>query len=117
MNSSTLQPWTSTITPVDTNTAVIKTVDSTRLVYVQGIFITNTGGSAATYRLHVNQSAATGATTNAIAYDAAIAANTTVFINMQFSPGLPLLKPGATLLGRSSSANNITFLAYGEERV
>lgn len=99
-------------TPADTNAATLYSLPTKKIALITLIVITNTSNGALTYRLFADRDGTTYSTATALEYDVAIAANTTVYRDLN----LPLSNTGGGSIGiRSSSANNITFTAYGME--
>ena len=96
--------------PTDTNNADLYTVPSATETIVSSIAIANTTGSSATYRIFVRNDGAAAATSNALAYDVTAAANTTTTIAIGLT-----LNASDVITVRSSSANALTFHAFGTE--
>lgn len=96
--------------PADTNSTNLYTVPSATQAVVSSIVVCNLSATAATFRLSTAIAGATLANSQYIAFDVTVGANDSTIITI-----------GATLNAtdvirvRSSSANNITFTAYGSE--
>jgi hypothetical protein len=77
------------------------------------IFVCNVTGGALTFRLFHGLAGDSFDEENALYYDAAVAANSTVVVE-GMSPNAGLLMQPEEILGvRSSSANGLTFSIYG----
>lgn len=96
--------------PADSNNADVYTVASGRQAIVSSIVICNTTGSAATFRVFQRIDGATAATSNAIAYDTSVAANSTTTIEVKIT-----LDASDVLTVRSGTGNALTFTVNGSE--
>jgi len=96
--------------PANTSNADLYAVPADTETIVSTITIANTSATAATFRIFVRDGGAAAATGNAIAYDAAIAANSQV----AFTLGLTLSATD-TITVQTDSANSVTFQAFGSE--
>jgi hypothetical protein len=98
--------------PADTSAAALYTVPASTEAIVSSITVANVTGSEATYRIFVRQNGATAAASNALAYDAKCAGNSTVVI----SAGLTL-DASDVISVRSGTGSALTFMAFGSEIV
>lgn len=98
-------------TPADTNAASIYSPNDSVIGIVRNIFVCNTTAGALSFRIFVDNDGTTYDTTTALYYDVSIAANTTTKLDVF----IPLNNSSGNLAVRSSSANNLTFTAFGVE--
>lgn len=96
--------------PADTNNANLYTVPSSTSTVVSTIHVANVSGSSATCRIYVRLNGAAAADSNAIAKDVSLSANSI----MALTEGITLAA-GDIITVRSSSANALTFHAFGSE--
>jgi hypothetical protein len=96
--------------PTDTNNANLYTVPSATEAIVSTIVVANTSANDATFRIFVRDGGAAAAASNAIAYEAAITANSQV----AFTLGLTLSATDVITV-RTDTANALTFHAFGSE--
>lgn len=96
--------------PTDTNNATLYTVPSSTEAIVSTIVVANTTANAATFRIFVRDNGAAAAASNAIAYEASIAANSQI----AFTLGLTL-NAADVISVRTDTANALTFHAFGSE--
>lgn len=103
-------------TPSDTNAvSLVKKMPNMRL-HVTSLLVVNTTSGALTYSVFLDQDGTTYDTTTAIAYNAAIAANTTVDVLANTPGGVTMQgRSAGNLAVKSSSASNVTFTAMGFE--
>ncbi len=99
------------LTPADSNAASIYSPAAGIVTEITSIVVTNTDGSAHTYRIFHDEDGSTYSTATALYYDVGIAANTTVVLE----PLAFMANEAGNLAVRSNSANNLTFTAYGKE--
>lgn len=96
--------------PGDTDPASLVSPAENSTVTVRQIFVANTTGSAATFRIFVDDDGSTYDQGTALYYDVGIAANATeridCFIHMDNADG--------NLGVRSNTANALTFTAFGQ---
>ena len=97
--------------PANTTAASLYSPASSTEAVIQSIIVSNTSGSAATYRIFVDDNGTTYDQTTALYYDISLPADTSdsiqVYITMNDSTG--------NLAVRTSVNNAITFTAFGEE--
>ena len=96
--------------PADTNNADLYTVPSGTATVVSTIHVANVSGSAATCRIYIRINGAAAADGNALAKDVELAANSLMALTEGIS-----LSAGDIITVRSSSANALTFHAFGSE--
>ncbi len=96
--------------PTDTNNANLYTVPAATSAIISTISISNVTGSTATARVFVRVAGATAAVSNAIVYDVSIAANSTTAMTL----GITMAATDVISV-RSSTANALTFMAFGQE--
>lgn len=96
--------------PANTSVATLYTVPAETEAIVSTITVTNVSATDTTFRVFVVADGGTAGTTNAIAYDAPLTANSFV----AFTLGLTL---GAadTIQVRTSTADAVAFQAFGSE--
>lgn len=99
------------LTPADTNAASIYSPAAGIVTEITSIVVTNTDGSAHTYRIFHDEDGSTYSTATALWYDVSIAANTTVVLE----PLAFMADSDGNLAIRTNSANNLTFTVYGKE--
>jgi len=96
--------------PATTSNATLYTVPSSTEAIVSTITVANTSGQEVSFRVFVVGDGDTAGTQNALAYDAALAANSFT----AFSIGLTI-GAGDALVVRASTGSTITFQAFGTE--
>jgi hypothetical protein len=96
--------------PADTNNANLYTVPASTEAVISSLIIANTTGTAATCRVFVRINAAAAAASNAILYDASVAANSVA----TFTLGITVDATDVITV-QSGTANALTFHAYGSE--
>ncbi len=96
--------------PSSTSNADLYTVPSGTATVMSTLSISNVTDTAATARIFIRQNGASATTSNAIIYDAPIAGNTVA----AFTLGITLAA-GNIVTVRSSTANSLTFHAFGSE--
>jgi hypothetical protein len=96
--------------PATTSNADLYTVPSATQTVVSSIVVCNTTALDATARIFIRNNAAAAAASNAIIYDATISANSTA----GYSLGITIDATDVITV-RSSTANAITFSAFGSE--
>lgn len=96
--------------PSDTSNADLYTVPSSTEAIVSSISVANVTATDATYRVFVRDGGVSAAAGNALSYDVTATANTTTII----SAGITL-SAGDIISVRSSTADAITFMAFGTE--
>lgn len=94
-----------------TTAAAVYTKAQNTVVFLDSLYICNTTGSAATYRVFVDADGDTYDTSTALWYDTSLAANTTVVYDLKAY----LLEEGASVGVRSGTATALTFTLFGEE--
>jgi len=96
--------------PADTNNADLYTVPASTETIVSTIVVANTSGNQQTFRIFVRDGGAAASTSNAIAYDTAIAENSQV----AFTLGLTLSATDIISV-RTGLGSTLTFQAFGSE--
>lgn len=96
--------------PADTNNADLYTVGAGRTAIISTLTITNVTGSAVNARVYVRVAAATASVSNAIVYDASIAANSTTAMTLGMT-----LNATDVISVRSATGAALTFMAFGQE--
>lgn len=96
--------------PTNTSNADLYTVGSGKSAVVSTLSITNTTGSAATARVFVRVGGATAATSNALVYDASMAANSVTAITI----GVTLTATDVVTV-QTGTGNALTFQLFGQE--
>jgi hypothetical protein len=96
--------------PTNTSDANLYTVPTDTQTVVSTISVTNDTTSSATFRINIRQGGAAVSATNALYFDAPLAANSTLMI----TSGLTLAA-GDIITVRSNTANAFTFQAFGSE--
>jgi len=96
--------------PADTANADLYTVPASTETIVSTLVISNSSAGDASFRIFVREAGATAATSNAIAYDTVIGANTQV----AFTLGLTLSATDIITV-RSSTGGAVAFSAFGSE--
>ena len=97
--------------PANTSTATAFT--ATKQTEITRIIIANTTASATTFSLYHDDDGTTYDQTTAIVYSAALAANTTQFIDGFGAGGGLMVKKSGTLGIQSGTASACTFTVYG----
>lgn len=101
------------LTPTSTDSMIAYIPPQSRflLTKIQRVEVANVTGSAATYRIHINQNGTTASVSNALAYDVSLPANST-----HSWPTCWLISNAqGRLLFRAGTANAITITGFGEE--
>ncbi len=96
--------------PADTSNADLYTVPASTEAIISTLVVSNSTAIDASFRIFVREAGATAATSNAIAYDTIIGANTQV----AFTLGLTLSATDIITV-RSSTGNALAFSAFGSE--
>jgi hypothetical protein len=96
--------------PVNTSNADLITVGTSKTQIISSLVISNSTAVAATCRVFARIAGATAAQGNALIYDASIPANTSV----TFTWGITLAATDVITV-RTSTANALTFTAFGSE--
>lgn len=96
--------------PSTTSAITLYTVPSSTEAIVSTITVTNTTATDTTFRVFIEDSGAGASTSNALAYDAPITANSFT----AFTLGLTL-SAGDVITVRSGTGSALTFQAFGSE--
>ena len=96
--------------PADANNADLYTVPSSTQTVVSTISATNDTTSSATFRIFIRVAGAAAGAVNTLYYDAPLEANSTLMITSGLTLGA-----GDIITVRSSTANALTFQAFGSE--
>lgn len=96
--------------PADTANADLYTVPAATEAIISTLIISNSTASESAFRIFIRDAGATAATSNAIAYDTVIGANTQV----AFTLGLTLSATDIITV-RSSTGGALAFSAFGSE--
>lgn len=96
--------------PADTNNADLYTVGSGRSAIISTLTISNVTASSVAARVYVRVAGASAALSNAIVYDATIAANSTTALTLGIT-----LAATDVLTVRSATGSALTFQAFGQE--
>jgi hypothetical protein len=96
--------------PANTTNADLYTVGSGKSAIISTLAISNVTNAVATARVFVRVAGATAAASNAIVYDATMAANSTTAMTL----GMTLTATDVITV-QSSVANALTFMAFGQE--
>jgi hypothetical protein len=96
--------------PADTSNANLYTVPAATESVTSTIAIANTTASSATARVFVRADGAAAATSNAIIYDSSVPGNSTITLTLGIT-----LNATDVITVRSSTANALTFHAFGNE--
>lgn len=96
--------------PADTSNADLYTVPASTEAIISTLIISNNTATEAAFRIFVREAGAAAATSNSIAYDTIIGANTQV----AFTLGLTLSATDIITV-RSSTGGALTFSAFGSE--
>jgi len=97
--------------PADTNAASLYSPVSNIVTMISSVFISETSGTARTFRIFHDDNGTTFDETTALYFDVAIAANTTTPISLNIF----MSDPAGNLAVRSSANSALTFTVYGEE--
>lgn len=101
--------------PGDTDpVSIYSPADGARAEILQ-IVVCNTTGSAATFRIFHDDDGSTYNQTTALYYDKTVAANDTLRIWPNKSPGFAMANPDGNLAVRSGTSDALTFTVYGNE--
>jgi hypothetical protein len=98
------------VQPGTTSNENIYTVPASTEAIVSTIVVANTGGTDSTFRIFVRQNGAAAASSNAIAFDTAIPANS----QAAFSLGITL-DAADVITVQASTSSAVTFTAFGSE--
>lgn len=98
--------------PGNTNATAILTTTNAGSTMVTSMYVCNTTGTTATYRIFHDLDGTTYDQTTALFYDVPVAGNTTEVIDFA-SRGLALGSRGDALAVRTGTASALTFTAYG----
>lgn len=96
--------------PANTSNTDLYTVGSGKAATVSSLVISNVTGSAATCRVFVRVAGATAASSNAVIYDASVAANS----HFAFTEGWTLAATDVVTV-QTGTANALTFTLFGSE--
>ena len=96
--------------PSDTVNATLYTVPASTQTITSTITACNTSASDTTFRIFIVESGGSAGQANALFYDGALLANSTI----SFTLGLTL-EAGDSIVVRSSTASAVTFQAFGSE--
>lgn len=95
----------------NTTASTLYTKSQNTVVFLDSLYICNTTGSSATYRVFVDADGDTYSTATALWYDTSLAANTTVVYDLKAY----LLEEGGSVGVRSGTSSALTFTLFGEE--
>ncbi len=95
--------------PADTNPASLYSPAASTEVMILSILVCNTTGSAATFRLFIDDDGTTYDQTTALYYDVSVAANTTLQIDLK----LTMDDSSGNLAVQTGTNNALTFTAFG----
>lgn len=98
--------------PADTTAVSLYSPGSNISAEVISIYVSNTTGSAATFRIFVDVNGTTFDETTALFFDTSLAANTTLLIEGRIYLNNTL----ANIAVRQGTASALTFTAYGSEQ-
>lgn len=98
------------VAPTNTSNADLYTVPASTQAVISTISVTNDTATSATFRIYVRVSGAAASATNALYFDAPLAANSTLLI----TAGLTLAA-GDVLTVQSGTSNALGFQAFGSE--
>ncbi len=96
--------------PTDTSVADAYTVPLLTSTIVSSVVVANTTATSANARVFVRNNGATAAASNAVIYDVAIAANSTIALTLGIT-----VDSGDIVSVRTSTANALTFHVFGQE--
>jgi len=96
--------------PADTSNADLYTVPSATEAIVSTLIVSNSSAADTSFRIFIRDGGAAAATSNAIAYDTVIGANT----QAAFTLGLTLSATDIITV-RSSAGGSLAFSAFGSE--
>lgn len=96
--------------PAGTTNSDLYTVGAGKSAVISTLAIANTTGTAASARVFVRVAGAAAATSNAIVYDANVAANSTIGLTLGIT-----LAATDVLTVQTGTANALTFQAFGQE--
>ena len=94
-----------------TTASTLYTKAQSAVVYLDSLYICNTTGSAATYRVFLDADGSTYTTATALWYDVSLGANTTVVYDLKAY----LLAEGGSVGVRAGTNTALTFTLFGEE--
>lgn len=97
--------------PANTTAASLYSPGASTQTIVDNIIICNTSGAPVTYRLFVDDDGTTYDATTALAWDIALAANSTDVFEIKIT----MNNTNGNLAVRTNTANGITFTANGQE--
>jgi glucose-6-phosphate dehydrogenase assembly protein OpcA len=98
------------VAPTNTSDANLYTVPASTQAVVSTIAVTNDTAVAATFRIYVRVAGATASATNALYFDAPLAANSTLLATAGITLGA-----GDILTVQTGTANALGFQAFGSE--
>jgi hypothetical protein len=96
--------------PANTSNADLYTVPSATSAVVSTIAIVNTSTAGSTYRMFIVPSGGSAGVSNALAYDIPISGSSLTTLTLGIT-----LSAGAKIIVRTSTANSLTFHAWGSE--
>ncbi len=99
------------VRPSDTSNTVAFSPSTRDRYAIHNVIICNTSGSAATFRMFLDEDGTTYDQTTAVAYDVAIAADTTILFEVM----MYMNDPGGNFAVRSSVGNALTFTVNGDD--
>jgi hypothetical protein len=98
------------VAPANTSNANIYTVPAATQAIVSSIVVCNTTTSPSSFRVFQRIDGAAAAVSNAVAYDVAIAANSTLSLELKLT-----IDADDVITVRSANANALTFTLNGSE--
>lgn len=96
--------------PTDVSVADAYTVPLATDAIISSIVVANTTAASANARVFVRNNGATAATSNAVIYDVAVSANSTIGLTLGIT-----VDAGDVVSVRTSVANALTFHVFGQE--
>ena len=99
--------------PADTVAASLYSPPASTTAIIKSIVVSNTTGSAATFRIFLDEDGTTYDESTAHFFDVNIGANTTVIVDTYWA----MDTDAGNLAVRSGTSNALTFTAYGAEIV
>lgn len=96
--------------PANTSNADLYTVGAGKTAIISTLSIANVSAASAKARVFVRVAGATAAASNAIVYDASIAANSTTALTLGIT-----LNATDVISVATDTANSLTFMAFGQE--
>ncbi len=97
--------------PANTTAATLYSPGASTTAIIKSIVVCNTSGSAATFRIFLDDNGTTYDQTTALFYDIAIAADTTIQIDTYYA----MNDSTGNLAVRTSVNNALTFTCFGAE--